>query len=118
LVKPIVKIYSQGFYRNLFCIFMSFISFSMHFRISKKILDFLTQKKRIENEGTVLGRFRPKATTRWLGPVANVAQGTGAAVRTERGHHVRVPGAVRQWPDDHAVFTTGLSEAWGRRQAR
>jgi hypothetical protein len=45
LVNPIVNIYSQGFYRNLFHIFMSFISFSMHFRILNEFLEFLTQKK-------------------------------------------------------------------------
>jgi hypothetical protein len=41
LVKPITKIYSQRFYRNLFCIFLSFISFSMHFRILNEFLEFI-----------------------------------------------------------------------------
>jgi hypothetical protein len=45
LVNPIVNIYSPGFYRNLFRIFLSFISFSMHFRILNEFLEFLTQKK-------------------------------------------------------------------------
>jgi hypothetical protein len=32
LVKTITKIYSEGFYRNLFYIFLSFIVFSTQFR--------------------------------------------------------------------------------------
>jgi hypothetical protein len=27
-------------------------------------------------------------------------------------------GSYRRWPEDHAVFTTGLHVAWGRQQAR
>jgi hypothetical protein len=90
LVKPIVKIYPQGFYRNLFHIFLSFISSCMDFRILNEFLEFLTQK-RIKNEGTVLGRFQPKATTHWLGPVA---QGTCADVRAEHDHRAREPGVA------------------------
>jgi hypothetical protein len=41
LVEPIGKIYSQGLYRNLFQNFLSFISFSMHFRSLYIFLKFL-----------------------------------------------------------------------------
>jgi hypothetical protein len=56
LVEPIGKIYSQGLYRNLFQNFLSFISFSMHFRslyIFLKFLNLVFLNKKI---GTVLGR--------------------------------------------------------------
>jgi hypothetical protein len=54
LIKPIAKIYSQGFQEILFHIFMSFISFSMHFRILNEFLE----KKLIKKE------FKKWETTR------------------------------------------------------
>jgi uncharacterized membrane protein YfcA len=45
LVKTITKIYSQGFYRNLFYIFLILIAFSTYF---KSLYEFLESLK--ENE--------------------------------------------------------------------
>jgi hypothetical protein len=39
LVKPIAKIYSQGFQENAFHIFLNFIPFSMHFRNLHEVLE-------------------------------------------------------------------------------
>jgi hypothetical protein len=44
LAKPIAKIYSQGFYRNLFHIFPSVISFSTNLRILSKFLEIQAGK--------------------------------------------------------------------------
>jgi hypothetical protein len=52
---------------------------------------------------------RPMATTRWLGPAADVAHSVGTAVRAW---------ATRRWPDDHVIFNAGLSVACGRPRAR
>jgi hypothetical protein len=50
------KIYSQGFYRNLFHIFLSFISFSMHFQNLYIFLKFFNPKRNLKKVGTMLGR--------------------------------------------------------------
>jgi hypothetical protein len=42
------KIYSQGFYRNLFHIFLSFISFSMHFQNLYIFSEILQPEKKFE----------------------------------------------------------------------
>jgi hypothetical protein len=45
LVKPIAKIYSQGFHRNLLPNFLSFRLFSMQYRSLPNFLLFLNQKE-------------------------------------------------------------------------
>jgi hypothetical protein len=58
LIKPITKIYSQGFYRNLFHIFQSLIAFYTYFRTVKEFSEILTQKKKMKKE-QCMGRIRP-----------------------------------------------------------
>jgi hypothetical protein len=55
LIKTIAKICSQGFYRNLFCIFPSLIAFSMYFRNLYEFLESLKENEKPENRSTVLG---------------------------------------------------------------
>jgi hypothetical protein len=54
LVKPITKIYSQGFYRNVFRIFQSLIVFSKYFRSLYEFLEFLKEngKQKITTHNT------------------------------------------------------------------
>jgi hypothetical protein len=82
LVKPITKTYSSGFYRYLFCIFLSVISFTMNLEDHMIFGTFLTWKNMILEDHM----NRPKASGARPGPVAKSAQGTGAAVRAECGH--------------------------------
>jgi hypothetical protein len=57
LVKTIAKICSQGFYRNLFGIFLSVIKFSMHFGRLYQFMQFLNREINIKKWGTMLGSF-------------------------------------------------------------
>jgi hypothetical protein len=56
LVKLIGKIYSQGFYRNLFHIFLSFNLFSMNSRRLYKFLELFNLEKKFKNGETGTGR--------------------------------------------------------------
>jgi hypothetical protein len=58
LVKPITKIYSQGFYRNLFHIFQSLVAFYTYFGTLKEFSEILTQKNKMKKE-QCMGRIRP-----------------------------------------------------------
>jgi hypothetical protein len=95
LVKPIAIIYSQGLYRNLFYIFLSFISFSMHFRILNEFIEFIIENQNPRKEKmseiwstTSLRRSgsvaklsgRPMPTAQWARTLGAVtAPGAGAA---------------------------------------
>jgi hypothetical protein len=91
LVKSIVKIYSQGFYRNLFHIFLSLIVFSMYFRSSYEFLEFLKKWENGKFQHSVGPASRPEARHCWSGPMAILAYRpalAGAAVRAH-GHHTQ-----------------------------
>jgi hypothetical protein len=96
LVKTITKIYSQGFYRNLFHIFHSLIAFFTYFRILYKFLISLKENEKNEKPhhsgGSAFGRQpsrtssaqrpnRPTGPCRWLSGRAVTALRAGVAAR-------------------------------------
>jgi hypothetical protein len=93
LVKTIIKIYSQGFYRNLFHIFQSLIAFSTYFRILYKFLKSLKENEKPHHSGgSAFGRQpshtssaqrpnRPTGPCRWLSGRAVTALRAGVAAR-------------------------------------
>jgi hypothetical protein len=76
LDKPNAKIYSRGFPVNLFCIFLTFISFSTNFRILNEFLEINLKKKSVKwktHEQCWAGWLNPSAQA---GP-AGLAKGCG-----------------------------------------
>jgi hypothetical protein len=105
LVKFITTIYSQGFYRYLFCIFLSLIVFSMYFRSSYEFLEYLKENGKMENSSTVLGRL--------LGPRPGAVHPTQRRVGNDA---VALSPSARQRPVDQVVFSasTGTRLGWHR----
>jgi hypothetical protein len=89
-VKTITKIYSYGFYRNLFHIFLSLIIFYMHLEVYTDFWNLKENENRIKNHRTVLGfnSARGPTTGHELQPnLAHAAQAMGRARAHARGGH-------------------------------
>jgi hypothetical protein len=85
------KICSWGFYRSLFCIFLSYIVFSINFRTLYNFLEFILENefRNWKKQGTVVGRwFGPRPQPAGLAQPRNRLGGPcqrhGAGVRTDR----------------------------------
>jgi hypothetical protein len=129
LVKFITTIYSQGFYRYLFCIFLSLIVFSMYFRSSYEFLEYLKENGKMENSSTVLDRLlgpRPGAvrpTQRPRRPTIPSPRRAGARrARSPRDSRVgndtvALSPSARQRPVDQVVFSASMGTRLGWRRA-
>jgi hypothetical protein len=78
LVKTIITIYSQGFYRNLFHIFLSLIVFSTYLEVYTNFWNFKEIKK-LKTRHKVVVRLWPMAWHCWLSPAGKVTRCIGAA---------------------------------------
>jgi hypothetical protein len=106
VVKPIAKIYSQEFHGNLFSIFLSLISFSMHFRILNEFLEFLLGKWKIRKSRKSMNNIGPLSVPRPIWPKAGACH----------GHRVDAPtGDHHTWRLDGGTSGIGgpADEAWG-----
>jgi hypothetical protein len=110
LVQPIAKIYSQGFYRNLFHIFPNFILFPMHFRVLNEFLEFIIENWNL-GKGKRVNSARPKSGPRphYTSPAQ---WGKGCPAGPCRWHRVGVPTGCH-----HAPGTRGGTVGAGSRAA-
>jgi hypothetical protein len=83
LVKPIGNIYSQGFYRNLFHIFLSFNLFSMNSRRLYEFLELFNLEKKFKKGETGMGRKSSQGCEGAAWP-----SGQGGLTGSCRGHGV------------------------------
>jgi hypothetical protein len=98
LVKFIAKIYSKGFYKNLFHIFLRFIQFIIIFQTSNEFLEFKFGKMSVEKE-KLMNSFGPHSAqglTTVAQPMADSGPGSPclrrAPARPNRGDHARGAG--------------------------